>query len=350
MAEEVVLHDGDSDPNVVIPARVRAAAAAADGIHKEIYSPDPQPDPAAADPAAEPTPDPTPEPEPTSQLAQEQEFSAPASAAEIQSDPWAARYNSMRGRFEASQRTIQQMQQQMQQLGDELIRTQSLLQQQVAPARTQGDSNPQPYITPEDEQNYGPELIDLAARAARQAVAPEIDDLRRQNQTLEQRLAQEAHSKVMAALDAQVPNWREIDVSPPFLRWLALRDVYSGLVRKDMLRKAIREADPTRVLSFFKGYLAEAAATGHTIPGAEPEPAPQPQSRQAALPLDTLTAPGRVRPAGGTPPADDNQIFTRAQIAQFYRDVASGKYVGREADRQATERQIFAAQNSGRVR
>jgi hypothetical protein len=356
MAEPQTLHDGDVDPNVVIPKHIREQAARADAIHTQAYQPEPQPDP-EPQPQPEPAPQPVePQPEPAPQPVEPQpepEFNQPASPAEIQSDPWAARYNSMRGRHDAAQRTITQMQEQMQQLGDELMRTQALLAQTQPQQSNQQprDTNGQ-FITPDDEQNYGTELIDLAQRAAKQAVQPELEDLRKRNLTLEQRLAAEERGKVHAALDQAVPNWRAINRAPEFLRWLSLRDVYSNIVRKDMLRKAMAEADSHRVVSFFKGFLAEARATGQTSPGTLEPPAPQPQSRQAAVPLEQLAAPGRVRTAGGdTPPTTDaNQSFTRAQISKFYKDVAAGLYAGRTDEKNRIEQQIFAAQNAGRVR
>jgi hypothetical protein len=65
-----------------------------------------------------------------------------------------------------------------------------------------------------------------------------------------------------------------------------------------------------------------------------------------------LTAPGRAHPAGGNdlPSPADKPIFTRQQIAAFYRAVREQQFAGREADKAAIEQAIFLAQTEGRIR
>ena len=65
--------------------------------------------------------------------------------------------------------------------------------------------------------------------------------------------------------------------------------------------------------------------------------------------LSQLAAPGRGRTAA-PPPADEvRPIIPQAQITQFYRDIQTGKYRGRDAERERTEQAIFAALQEGRV-
>jgi hypothetical protein len=105
------------------------------------------------------------------------------------------------------------------------------------------------------------------------------------------------------------------------------------------------------VIAFFKGFLAEEQATGQLPDPNVPQPAPQPP-RVPAVPLEMLAAPGRAKPNGGDTPAAsaDKPVFTRGQISAFYTAVRQGLYAGREAEKNATEAAIFAAQNDGRVR
>jgi hypothetical protein len=152
-------------------------------------------------------------------------------------------------------------------------------------------------------------------------------------------------------LAAEVPNWKQINTNPRFIAWLGLPDVYSGQVRKAMLNAAFQAASAPRVIAFFKGFIADEVATGHisAAPPTEPQPAAAP--RQPAVPLSTLTAPGRAKPAtGDTQVPVDKPIYTRTQIAKFYSDVRRGAYLGREQDKATEEAKIFAAQNDGRVR
>lgn len=119
-----------------------------------------------------------------------------------------------------------------------------------------------------------------------------------------------------------------------------------------MLDAAYQAADAPRVLAFFTGFVNdEAIAAGNVAPAPTPEPPQAP--RQAAVPLERLAAPGRARPAGGSDAPNvpaDKPTFTRKQISVFYNDVRRGAYAGREAEKAAREREIFSAQNEGRVR
>jgi hypothetical protein len=197
-------------------------------------------------------------------------------------------------------------------------------------------------ITPADVENYGPELIDLARRAGREAVAPDLQRLEKENNELRTQGARRARDELYAALDGSIKNWRAVNTSPGFIEWLRLPDVYSGQLRKQMLNEAFQAANAPRVLAFFEGFLREATATGSEIPQDGNQPPANPVPRQAALALDSLAAPGKARPASGNSavPAD-KPIFTRAQIQQFYREVRSGYYAGRETEKAKLEAQIF---------
>ncbi len=268
---------------------------------------------------------------------------------QIHESEWAARYNSMKGRYDAAQRTIGSMQEQMSQLGDELMRTQQLLRGQE-PAQQSTPSNHGKLITPEDEQAYGADLIDLTRRAARETVGPEIQQLREENRRLQKSQITRAQSELKQRLAAEMPNWQEVNQSPDFINWLRLPNVYTGQVRKQMLNAAYEAADAPKVIAFFKDYLREGDATGQRVQTTAPEQLQVP--RQAAMSLDTLAAPGRAKPATGnaSPSLADKPVITHAQIKEFYANVRRGYYDGRENDKAQHEAMIFSAQREGRVR
>lgn len=327
------------DPNVSVPKHVRDAAALAESFYQ---APEPAPEPAVESPAAEAVAPPAPEPAP-------EPVAPPPAAPEPAQDDWERRYHSMQGRYNASQRTIAAMQEQLQQLGDELLRTQAMVR---APAPSQPAPVHNKLITDDDVQNYGTELIDLTKRAAQEAVAPHLDALKAENETLKQQLTQNATKAALDELSIAVPNWKQINRSAEFKSWLRLPDVYSGQVRNTLLSDAYRAADAPRLISFFKGFLAEGAATGQIVQPAVPTPPPA-APREPAIQLNTIAAPGRARPAPGlnAPAAPaDKPTFTRAQISDFYAHVRAGHYAGRETEKAATEQQIFAAQAEGRIR
>jgi hypothetical protein len=242
------------------------------------------------------------------------------------------------------------MQEQMTQLGNELLHVQNRMQ---APQRQHTPPPPPPpqyYLTEQDEQNYGRELIDVTQRAAMQALAPELQEIRNQNADLQRRLAQEARRALDQAVEIAVPNYRDIDRDPRWHRWLLGIDVLSGRVRQQLLNEAISAAAAPRVISFFRGFQNEEAATGHIEPASVSQQAAPP--REAAVHLASLAAPGRARPATGgdasVPP--DRPIYTRVQIRDLYSAHRRGAYVGREAEWARQDADIIAAGREGRIR
>ena len=281
-----------------------------------------QPDPAQVQPVHVPTP------------------------AEIQTVDYAAEYNSMRGRWAQSQQTVGQLHEQIaeqgRQLSDVLRQVNEQYQKKTEPVR---------ILTAEDEKTYGVEFLDVAKRAAQEALSPEIEALKRDQQDVRAREQRLASQLVLNELDEKLPGWREINTSAPFLAWLRLPDVYSGGVRGNLLRQAFAAASASRVLAFFKGYLAEAQATGQ-LPAQQPAAATQAPARVAAVQLETLTAPGRIQPAPAQQQvsASDTPWITRKQISDFYSNEGRQRYVGREKDRENDQELIFAAQRLGRIR
>lgn len=333
------------DDSVPIPASVRRAAEAANQAHQAAYHTEPAPvDPPAPEPepALAPNPDqPAPPPAP--------EAPPPAPAPEPHPDNWEHRYLSMKGRYDQAAVTIGQMQEQMQEIGNELIRTQAMVQQAPVHATPPHAPATVTRLTADDTQTYGPELVDFVRRAALDAVAPALDQTQQQVRQVTQRVTANAATALYGDLDADVPTWRSINVDPRFKIWCQQRDVYSGAVRGALLNAAFKAADAPRVVAFFKGFLAEEIATGQH-PAPQAQPAPQPP-REPAIPLEMLTAPGRAKPAGGEQPASaDKPIYSRQQISTFYRNVNAGAYAGRQAEKDTLEQAIFAAQREGRVR
>ena len=265
-------------------------------------------------------------------------------------DNYERKFLRMKGQYDASQRTIGEMQDQMQQMGDELLRMQQHVRQ--TPQSPQQETPAfRYYLTEQDVQNYGPELIDFTQRAAQQVFEPQLSKLEEENQQLRSRLAREARRALDERVEEAIPNYREIDRNPRWHNWLRLPDLLSGRIRQELLNDAANASNATRVIGFFRSFLAEEAATGHSDAAPSSPPA-RAAAREPVIPMQTLAAPGSVRPAGGgessLPP--DKPHYTRDSIKQFYRDKARGAYAGREQEALAIERDIVRAPLEGRYR
>lgn len=354
------------DPNVAVPPSVAAAAAAAEAAHAKAYNTPPvvqdAPPPPAATPPA-PLPQDAPPPADATPPAPLPQDTPPPPAANPGTPPtqdqidWEARYRAMEGRYKQATRTNGIMQEQMRELGDELIQHQRMQGVTAAPSTPQArpllPQTPQPpqrLITEKDVETFGPEFLDTVQRAALDAAQPILAQVQDQVKKVSQTLTKQQKHSMAQQLTAAVPEWRQINESDRFKEWAGLRDVYSGQVRGNLLNAAIRQGDISRAVAFFKGFLDEEQATGQLPPQGAAAPGTPPRS--PAVPLATLAAPGRAQPAQGTPPSPqvDKPIITHRQIATFYDHVRKGAYAGRDADKAAHEQMIFSAMQEGRIR
>jgi hypothetical protein len=170
-------------------------------------------------------------------------------------------------------------------------------------------------ITQSDVENYGPELIDMSRRAAVEALAPELQQLRAENHQLRHLQQRQQHVEIERALDRSVPSWRDIYADPRFSSWLSQPDEFSGATRSQLMRNAVANGDTVRVAAFYQGFLAQHG---------------QARSYQSR------------RIATGAKP-----LYTREQIKQLYAQRARGGISDANWARQ--EADIIAAASEGRI-
>lgn len=342
---------GPIDETVKIPESVKRAAERANSFYKKT-----EPDAAAAptkDAAVQPraplAPSGTPVDAPTASpsvqtAAQPSAVAQPASNATVVSD-WEQRYASMKGRFDKAEQEKKQLQEQVAGMGQELMRMSNMLQE-----LQHRDAAPKPerLITPEDEQAYGADFIDVVRRAAAEDIKPVVAGLKHEVDALRTARAIDAQQKVYDRLTSDFGDWQSINRSPAFKSWLQLRDPYSGAIRHGLLMDAFKAADAPRVVAIFKGFVTDEAAQTPATP--KPQADPATPARTPAMTLEGLAAPGRAASAPAIAAASEKPVFTRADISKFYGDVRRGVYAGRDAEKNAIESHIFAAQREGRVR
>jgi hypothetical protein len=172
-------------------------------------------------------------------------------------------------------------------------------------------------LTAQDEENYGSELLDMSKRAALDALGPELNALRQENQQLRGMAQQSQRAEIERALDQRVPSWRDVYQDPRFSSWLSQPDDFSGTTRSQLLRNAVANGDATRVVRFYQGFVAEAGQ-------------PQYRSRQSA---------GAA--SGGS------RVYTRPQIQNLCERRRKGEF--NDATWAKWEQEIFAAANQGRI-
>jgi hypothetical protein len=177
------------------------------------------------------------------------------------------------------------------------------------------------YLTQNDADNYGNDLLDVSQRAALHVIAPHLQQLQAENADLRHRQAIEQRRRLDQEVERAVPNYRDFDRDPRLHQWLLRTDPMSGRVRQTLLNEAIAAGDTSRVIRFFRGFEAEPASSFQNAPAGG------------------TRAPMRARPAGQT-------IYDNASIARLCARHRRGELTG---DKWRAIEEV-AAQREGRVR
>jgi hypothetical protein len=178
------------------------------------------------------------------------------------------------------------------------------------------------FLTRNDVDNYGADLVDFAQRAAAHAMAPHLQGLSEQNAALQQQLAYERKHRLDQQLEREIPNYQEIDRDSRWRQWLSEVDPLSGIIRQKLLNEAVASGAANRVITFFRGFQQSIGSSQ----------APSSSSRH------TRSAP------------PERRTYTRDEIAKLYGQHRRGAYTGREAEWARQEADIIAAGREGRVK
>jgi hypothetical protein len=255
-------------------------------------------------------------------------------------------YNAEVPRLHQQNREMTQRVQQMEQL------LASLSAQQQAASAAPASAPAEKLVTDKDVEEYG-ESLDVMRKVSREELSPilqrfeQIEQMLRQMQAnvvpqvqnLAHRQQVSAEQQFWADLGTLVPSFRDINGSDTFQSWLLEADPLTGITRQTYLEDAQRSLDARRVANFFRAWLEN---TGQATVA-------QSTSRASSSELERQITPGRSR-GSGTPAASTKaKTYTPQDIQKFFNDVRSGKYKGREQERDLVERDIFAAQRENRI-
>jgi hypothetical protein len=139
------------------------------------------------------------------------------------------------------------------------------------------------YLTQQDVDDYGRDLLDVSQRAALNAVSPylqqtegRLQQLQRDNADLRARHAREQRYRLDQQVASLVPDYQQVDADPRWHQWLLGTDLMSGRVRQALLNEAIRNGNAAQVKSIFDGYRQEghsgssSRASGRRSPTTKP--------------------------------------------------------------------------------
>jgi hypothetical protein len=179
------------------------------------------------------------------------------------------------------------------------------------------------YITPEEERDYGSDLLSVIERKAYETFQPAVQKLQQQNEDLQRKLQAQGARDIYTVLDQEIPNWRAWNTDQRFLDWLARPSPLDPgqQPRSAMLRAAFHHGNVDVVRNYFATFLSEigASAAGSSAP---------PTSRSANSRSFASNAP-----------------VTGNEINNFFKRVTTGYYKD-DPDRKARdEARLFNAIN-----
>lgn len=315
-----------------LPRSIQAQAEAADAAIAALNLPDQGGNPAEAAPVEPAAADPALAPA----AAAPQELATQITETRDASY-WQHRFNVLKGKYDAE---VPQLQRQVTEVNRQLQEAKQAAPAASAPQRAQEAIAD---LSPEELEQFGPELITVIQRIASRAAGPatpantaEMENLRQEVGQLREERQQDATARFWTDLAQAVPNYREINSDQRFHAWLTEIDPFSGMPRQQLLVNAQQELSAYRVIALFNAF----AQTNPAV--ASPAGTQQPQ-----------IPPEQIQPAasrvGGevAQPISQQRIWSSSDIGQFYRDKAAGKYRSDEAA--ALEADIFAAQTQGRI-
>jgi DNA repair exonuclease SbcCD ATPase subunit len=318
-----------------LPKQVRQQIAEAKRIEDELKAAQAAPPPAQptlvkpAEPpvAAAPAPVPAPQPE-----AQYQEL--------------LQQYRSLQGIHRTLVRSNSELQSQLQSMQTQVNELTAHAEQvRNAPP----PSNPVTPISEAEIKEFGPDLINVIERKAREVAAPlnaaleqanvNMTHMQRRNAELETQLksvsadqAQTRQSRFESDLVQLVPDFNALNYDNTFLSWLSQVDPLDAHKRtlQERLNEAVSMLDAQAAASYFNAYKKLAAF-------------------HAARPKNDIS--GQAQPASRSAPdvvtQNTGRQWSQGEISQFYSDVARGKVSPQEKAR--IEGEIFKAQKENRI-
>src|SRR5690606_21687938 len=245
----------------------------------------------------------------------EQQADKPAPEAKPKSEDWEAKYRTLQGILNAEKGRWAAEKQAL----EERIRSLQQATAQPEPPPASAQAAVRKLITEQDKETYGPELLDLIARAAAEQadqivqqrlaeLKPEIEQAKQKVTEVTQQVYQSKEQEFYGKLAQAVPAWETVNADEGWLRWLGEPDPVFGVPRQIALDNAARALDHERVARMFNTYK-QLAGIGQQAP-AQPEPAPVKKPALSPTPraVGNASAPTHREPQTGV---------TRSEIAEI---------------------------------
>lgn len=267
------------------------------------------------------------------------EQQAPEQAEEVSQEPpsdaWKHKYKTLQGKYSAE---VPRLNQELKELRQTLAQMQEQLQDQQTKKQPEPEQlkEPEKYVTDEDRDNFGEDLLEVQRRVAKEVVAElrqELSQLKQENQALKQQFGQVNVSNFQTRLLQAVPDFAEIDQDPRWITWLDEVDPMLRGPRRAIAEQAWSRGDVDAISAYVKLWK-------DSLGGTSPK-----QDRQAELKR-------QVQPKRANAPASvpqQGKTYSGAEAEAAFAKVQQLIAMGRMDEAQALEQEISAAYAEGRI-
>jgi len=254
---------------------------------------------------------------------------------------WKQKYKTLQGMFDAEVPRLHA------QLKESNARIESLEAASKQADDTSTEPTPVTLVSDSDIDAFGPELVDLQKRVAKevlmeaqkrwdaekQQLLSEISQLKENVGTMGDSVRETAQDRFLSQLTAAAPTWEAVNEDSRFLKWLAVVDPMTGVSRQTLLDSASAELDVGRTSAIFNAFINET------------KPAQKSKREQD---LQRQVVPAKAGSAEVPDDSTSSKIWTQKEIQDFYDGVVQGRIGSAEAA--TIENEINMAMVEDRVR
>lgn len=184
------------------------------------------------------------------------------------------------------------------------------------------------FLKNELGDGFTEKLIQAIEEKVKAELKPHVEKMQQVESTVG-KVVENSSSGFLKTMDQEVKDWRKINGNKEFHAFLAtFCDPINRVTYQQSLDEASQAYDGEKAVAIFKAWPGYAALE-------------KGKRDLKAEQLEEQVTPGRTQTTV-VPTPEQKKIRTGAEIKQFYRDVQTGKYKGREAEQRRIEQEIIA--------
>ena len=209
-------------------------------------------------------------------------------------------------------------------------------------SQTINESQSVTEILDELEDQYGSDftgaLDKRISKAVKQQVQEVVNGFQQDLTNVKQTQAVSEQTMFEDVVDKLSPSWRSLNVSPEFVSWVQnSTESFSGVSFQDILIDSYNRRDATKIAKIFNTYEQIKNKNGTRPTGTKADAS------------QLVSPPKRGSSTNATIENNSGQVFTQAQVTDFYTNLSQGAYKGKDTWIQSMKAEIHKANAEGRI-